>query len=334
MHEDDLPEADPRRKTMPAGHALIALFVALVTAAFLNAQGMHKTALSQKPGITRDIASAMAAGLAGVSGFIQTDEPRALFKAALGRGDDDHVSTRVAFAGTSKAAVSKPVAKPLFSPTHKLRLYLTGDSLITDPGPVVLDRISTNASIKPVASTDMHAATGLVQPEVFNWFEYLPKQIASYKPDITVATFGANDGLGFTGVAGAENFGSPAWLAEYRRRVSGVMDQLTAKSGRVVWLGLPIPREPGLAGRWQQMNLIQQTEAAKRPGRVEFVDLYDRFKDQNGLYADYLPDGTGQDQQVRSSDGIHYEAAGAGIVATAIIEAIGKLVRFGVPVTK
>ena len=325
MDEHGLPEQDPRRRTMPAGHVLLAVFIGLVVASLLNAQGMHKQALSQGPGVCREIAGTLTAGLAGVSGIFQLDEPRILLKAALGRSGDDKLVGKLAISA-SKPKVPVATTKPVFSATHPMRLYLTGDSLITDPGPTLLDKISSNPAIKPVSTTDAHAATGLVQPEIFNWFDYLPKQIKALKPDVTVATFGANDGLGFTGVAGAEEFGSAAWLAEYRRRVSGVMDEMTAGGGRVVFLGLPIPRDPGLARRWQQMNEIQQSEAAKRAGLVVWVDLFKKLADKNGHYSDYLPDSSGQQQLARSSDGIHYEPQGATVVADAIIEATNQLV--------
>jgi hypothetical protein len=324
MDEHGLPQQDPRRRTMPAGHVLVALFIGLVVAALLNAQGMHKQALAQGPGIGRDIAGTLTAGLAGVSGIFQIDEPRKLLKAALGRSGDDKLVGKLAITAKGPAATAAPT-KPVYSAAKPMGLYLTGDSLITDPGPVLLDKISTNPAIKPLGVTDAHAATGLVQPEVFNWFDYLPQQIKALKPDMTVATFGANDGLGFTGVAGADEFGTPAWLAEYARRVGGVMDLITAKGGQLVMLGLPIPRDPALAARWAKMNQIQKSEATKRKGLVAYVDLFDKLKDAKGKYADFLPDSNRQLQRARSSDGIHYEPLGAMIVTDAIIDAINSL---------
>jgi len=324
MDEHGLPEQDPRRRTMPAGHVLVALFIGLVVAALLNAQGMHKQALAQGPGIGRDIAGTLTAGLAGVSGIFQIDQPRALLKAALGRSGDDKLVGELAITAKGPKASAAPT-KPVYSAAKPMGLYLTGDSLITDPAPVLLDKISTNPAIKALGVTDAHAATGLVQPEIFNWFDYLPRQIKALKPNMTVATFGANDGLGFTGVAGAEEFGTPAWLVEYARRVAGVMDSITAKGGQLVMLGLPIPRDPALAARWAKMNAIQKSEAEKRKGLVAYVDLFDKLKDGKGNYADFLPDASGQLQRARSSDGIHYEPLGATIVVDAIIDAINSL---------
>lgn len=321
------PPENEGRRVMPAGHALIALAVALAVAAILNAQGMHKSALSQHPGVHRDIAAAATAGLAGVSGFVQADEPRRLIKATLGRTADDRISTKAVFEPVRRPPRIKTPPKPVYTVKRPMRLYVVGDSLITDPGPEILSRMQATGAAKPTGPTDPHPATGLVQPQVFNWFEYLPGQIKDRRPDLTVATFGANDGLGFDSVPGADQFGSLAWQNEYRRRVGGTMDIMSRKSGsRVVWLGLPIPREPGLARRWQLMSSIMEQEATKRAPIVSYVELFDRFKDPSGGYADFLPDQSGQQQQARSSDGIHYEPFGAAKVADAVMEAVRRSV--------
>lgn len=317
------PPENEGRRVMPAGHALVAMIIALAVAALLNAQGMHKSALSQQPGTHRDVAAAVTAGLASVSSVFQIDQPRRALKAALGRSGDDRISTKAVFAATPRARPATPPAKPVFSPRKRMRLYVVGDSLITDPGPEILSRATATGAITPTGPIDTHPATGLVQPQIFNWFEYLPGQVKSLRPDVTVATFGANDGLGFDAVPGASDFGSPAWQAEYRRRVGGTMDILTRRRGsRLIWLGLPIPRDPALAERWKLMNQIIEQEAKRRAPEVTYVDLYDRFKDASGNYSDFLPGPDGQDQQARSSDGIHYEPLGASIVADAVMRAL------------
>ncbi|MFM8561143.1 MAG: DUF459 domain-containing protein [Solirubrobacterales bacterium] len=325
--EHGLPEPDERRRTMPAGHVLLAVVLALVVAGVLNARGMHKTALSQGPGVMRDITGSLTGALAAVTGFTQVDQPRRLLKGALGRSQDDEIVGKVKIAAQKPAPVV--AVKPTYTAAKPMRLYVTGDSLITDPGSVLLEQLSSDPAVKPVAGTDAHPATGLVQPEIFNWFEYLPQQVRAYRPNMTVATFGANDGLGFTGVAGAEEFGTPAWSAEYRRRVAGVLDQLTAGGRQAVFVGLPIPRDPALAERWRLMNQIQKEEAAGRTGRVAWVDLFARLADSKGRYTDYLRDAGGGEQLARTSDGIHYEQAGSERVVAAILEAMRELANFG-----
>ncbi len=316
------------RRPLPAGHAFLVLAGALVLAAFLNARGMHKTAAEQAAGAPRDVALTLTAGLAGVSGFVGLDEPRRVLKRALGRSGDDTISSRVSFARVRRRARGTAVApKPAFSPSHPLRLYLTGDSLLYDPEKEILERVQGVGAIEPVGpGVDTHAATGLAQPLVFNWFDYLPKQAATLRPDLVVIGFGGNDGQALFGDGGGQQFGTPEWIAEYARRVGGVMDDFAAVHARVLWVGLPIVRDPDLSARFTLMNRIYAAQAARRPGEVYFLDVYRRFADARGRYADYLKDSSGQFVLMRKPDGIHYELAGAKVVTDEVIAHLGRLV--------
>lgn len=319
----------PTRRPLPAGHAFLVLAGALVLAAFLNARGMHKTAAEQPAGAPRDIALTLTAGLAGVSGFVGLDEPRRALKSALGRAGDDTISSRVSFARARRRPpdTASAVARPAFSPAHPLRLYLTGDSLLYDPEKEILERVQGVGAIEAVGpGVDTHAATGLAQPLVFNWFEYLPKQAASLRPNLVVLGFGGNDGQPLFGDGGGQPFGTPEWIAEYARRVGGVMDDFAAAGAKVMWVGLPIVRDPELSARFALMNRIYAAQAARRPGQVYFLDVYARFADARGRYADYLKDSSGQLALMRKPDGIHYELAGAKVVTDEVIAHLGRLV--------
>lgn len=319
------------RRRAPAGHALLVMAIALVLAAVLNAKGMHKTAAEQKEGAPRDVALALTGALSAVTGVFQIDEPRKILQAALGRSGDDDVNTQITFTHKPKTApstnaASKPVAKPVFSAGHPMRLYITGDSLLGDPGTVVENQAIKRPDIKVVGpGVDDRAATGLAQPGVFNWFQYLPSQVSALKPDLVVMGFGGNDGQSLFGTGGGQHYGTPEWETEYRRRVGGLMDEITARKARIVWVGLPIPRDPDLASKFRFMNRIYESEAAKRKGLVTFVDNYDRFA-KDGGYADYLRDDSGKLVKVRAADGVHYDIGGATIVAGEIYRAMPDVV--------
>ncbi|HUZ28262.1 MAG TPA: DUF459 domain-containing protein [Solirubrobacteraceae bacterium] len=324
------------RRLAPAGKGFIVLVIALVFAAFLNARGMHKTAAEQKPGAARDVALWLTARLVDVSSAFDLDAPRSALKGALGRSGDDNVNGQVHFAQAGRAgaagsagaasAAGQPPPMPLFGPAKPARVYITGDSLITDPASSFLD-LAHQSRVINVVSVDEHAATGLAQPEIFNWFDYLPQQAKQLRPDVVVITLGGNDGLDLEGSSGGQSFGSQAWRTEYGRRVGGVMNDFTSVGARVVWVGLPITRDASLAAHYRVINQVDYQEARMRPGYVTFVDLYSRFSNKNGQYSDYLPGVGGQVVHVRASDGIHYDTGGSDIVAHAIAHAIPLLVR-------
>jgi uncharacterized protein len=314
------------RRLAPAGHAFVVLGIALCLAALLNARGMRKTAHEQPVGVPRDLAVALSGGLAAVSGFLQLDEPRRAVQVALGRRDEDQISSRVTFVHRRARPRPKPAAKPVYSPAHPLRFYLTGDSLMADPAKVLLERVQGDRVIKPVAPVETHAATGLAQPLVFNWFEYLPGRQRALKPGLVVLGFGGNDGQSLFGDGGGQSFATAEWRQEYARRVGGIMDDFATRGTKVIWVGLPIPRDPGLAERYRFMNGVYAEQAARRKGDVEFVDMYGRFADKRGRYADYLPDASGQLVKMRQGDGIHYSLPGAERVADEVLAHVGDLV--------
>jgi hypothetical protein len=322
------------RRTQPAGHALVVMVIALVLATVLNAKGMHKTAAEQTQGPRRDVALALTGALSAVTGFFQIDEPRKVLQAGLGRAGDDDVNEKIAFTHrprpgvpTTKGTPPRPVRKPVFTAARPMRLYIAGDSLIGGPGQVVENEGSDRPNVKLVGpGLDYRVSTGLAQPGVFNWFSYLPSKVSQLKPNVVVMSFGGNDGQSLFGTGGGEQYGTPEWMAEYRRRVAGLMDEVLARKARIVWVGLPIPRDPSLAAKFRVMNGIFSSEAAKRPGLVAYVDNYKRFEAPNGGYADYLRDAGGTFVKVRASDGVHYDIGGAQIVSDEIFKAMGRVV--------
>jgi lysophospholipase L1-like esterase len=316
------------RRLAPAGQGFMVLVIALVFAALLNARGMHKTAAEQSPGAARDVALWLSARLVDVSSAFDLDEPRSALKSALGRSKDDTVDTQIRFARPAGGGGSLVAARalPWFTPAKPLRVYITGDSLVTDPASSFQD-LARQSRIIDVLSVDPHAATGLAQPEIFDWFDYLPQQARQLRPNLVVITLGGNDGLDLSGNGGGQGFGTPAWRAEYGRRVGGVMDDFIGVGAKVVWLGLPITRDSDLATHYRAINQVDSEQARLRAGNVTFIDLYSRFADKHGQYSDYLPGVGGQVVHVRASDGIHYDTPGADIVAHAVARAIPLLVR-------
>jgi uncharacterized protein len=144
------------------------------------------------------------------------------------------------------------------------------------------------------------------------------------KPRAVVLMFGGNDDHGFmTGLPEGkelDGFGNPLWTAEYRRRVAGIMDTVTRGSAFLVWIGLPITRDAEQTVRFDTINAIVQTEAAKRPGAVSYLDTYFYFAGKNGGYAEYVRDDSGTLVKMRADDGVHFERAAGDRIAREILK--------------
>jgi len=327
--------AEGGRRLHSAGSAIVVALAGLAIALFLNAPGLHKSATIQPGGWKRDVALAVTGPLDSVSRALLLDRPRQGLKAALGRSDDDEVDTAVATPQpkpttpvTSPETPSKPVK---FTPQKKLRIWIAGDSLVIVPGESLLRAVAGNRAVaaEPV---DGRIASGLERPDVFNWFTHIREVMEADKPRAVVLMFGGNDDHGFmTGIPeGREvgTFGSPTWRAEYRRRVASVMDTVTRNGRHLIWIGLPITRDSNQTLRFDLINSILQTEAAKRKGRVTYLDTYFFFAGDDGGYAQYIEDPTGKLVKMRADDGVHFERPAGDLIAAKLLERLEEAYDF------
>jgi hypothetical protein len=303
----------------------------------LNAPGIRKTALGQPLGWKRDVATFFANPLYDVSHALYLDRLRLGIQDVIGRGGDDDVNltlpspiptttTTPPTTGATTGVTTGPtttttIPKRAFSPSLMARLWVGGDSLSIEPGESIINQSVATQAIGILQSVDGHVSTGLARPEVFNWPAYLADVVARESPDAMVLTIGSNDDQTLTGVGGVGPLGSAPWQAEYRRRVGGLMDQVTA-SGKVTlfWVGIPEMRNvTRYETRYKLINSIIRSEAEARPGRVYFVDTVPALAGPDGGYADYITNLDGTVVRIRSGDGIHFERAGADRVATAVL---------------
>jgi hypothetical protein len=317
------------RRLHSAGSAIVVSSAGLLVALFLNAPGLHKSATIQPEGWKRDVALAVTGPLESVSSALLLDRPRRALKAALGRSEDDDVDTQVVAPPPKPSPTTSPTPpqRVKFSPRKKLRLWIAGDSLVLVPGESVLRAIAGNR-VFDADAIEGRIASGLERPDVFNWFTHIREVMETRRPRAVVVMFGGNDDHGFmTGVPeGREvgTFGSPTWRAEYRRRVATVMDTVTSRGGYLVWIGLPITRDAEQTLRYDLINTIVQTEAAKRKGRVSYLDTYFFFAGEDGGYAQYVEDAAGKLVKMRAEDGVHFERPAGDLIAEKVLERLAE----------
>ena len=315
------------RRLRSAGSAIVVSLVGLGIALLLNAPGLHKSARIQPEGWKRDLALDVTGPLETLSGALYLDRPRRALKAALGRSGDDDIDTQVAAPRpgvTPPATTPPPSTRVKFTPTRPLGVWIAGDSLVIVPGESLLREIAGNRAIAHVDAIDGRIASGLERPDVFNWFTHVQDVMQKEKPRAVVLMFGGNDDHGFmTGIPEGRKvgtFGSPSWRAEYRRRVASIMDSVTRQGAYLVWIGLPISHDAQQTLRFDVINAIVQSEAAKRAGRVTYLDTYFFFAGANGGYAQYVEDSAGKLVKMRADDGVHFERPAGDLIAHKVLD--------------
>ncbi len=332
----------PRRRQWSAGHALVVCVLALVIGLLLNAPGIHKSAYNKPDGRQRDVALALTGPLAGVSHALLLDRPRKGVQALVGRSGADEIHTDIGLPAPAPAGkpsrtptpTTPPVSTPskprklAFSPKRKLRIWVAGDSLVITPGYAIVRAAGTSPAMEPVGTVDGRIATGLTRPDVFNWFDEIRSRVKELRPRAVVLGFGGNDDKAYmTGLPDGTSigdFGSWSWRREYARRVGGLMDAINRAGAFVVWIGLPQTRSAAQTQRFDVVNAVVEKEARKREGRATYVDTYTMFAGDDGGYAQYLADGSGQLRRVRADDGVHFEREGGDIIARVVLKALNK----------
>jgi hypothetical protein len=310
-----------------AARGVLVLFFGLLVAAVLQAEGLRKQAEIQPAGFQRDVALGVTRPLVSVSRTLHLTTPRHELQAALGREHEDTIDTRVHLnlpppAGPlpKRPSTHRP-RKPVFSATKPLRIWVAGDSLAEVPGQA-LERVSNPAV--SVVGVESRLSTGLARTDLYNWFTRIQEVPAQLKPNVVVFSFGADDAHDYMGGAHVGPFGSPSWVAEYRRRIDGVTRELNADGIYVVWLGLPIPDGPGFKKSFPVVNAILESVAKKHAQHATYVDTWHMLDDFHGRYTAYLR-VHGKLTLLRLPDGVHYTAAAGDLIAAQTLEQLRKV---------
>jgi uncharacterized protein len=317
-----------------AARGVLVLVLGLLLAALLQAEGLRKQAEIQPSGFQRDLALRVTRPLVRFSRALHLTTPRHELQVAIGRGGEDTIDTRVHLtlpppAGPLPAERPKPrarhgLAKPVFTAAKPLRVWVAGDSLAEVPGQA-LERVTEPAL--SVVGVESRLSTGLARTDLYNWFSRIQEASRELKPNVVVFSFGADDAHDYMGGAHVGPFGSPSWVAEYRRRVDGVTRELNAAGIYVVWLGLPIPDGPGFKRSFPVVNRILESVAKQHAKQSAFVDTWHLLDDFHGRFAPYLR-VHGKLTQIRLADGVHYTAAAGDLIAAQTLKQLRAVYRF------
>jgi hypothetical protein len=190
-----------------------------------------------------------------------------------------------------------------------LRLWIGGDSLAGALGPALGEQLGATGVV--AAHVDYKVSSGLVDGPR-DWPEYATDLLAERDPEVVVFMIGAND-ASVVNSSDANDDGVPDWEPDYRNRVGAMMDQLrgTDPERTVIWIGAPTMRDDDRDEAVIELNRVMREEAERRAPYVVYVESYPLFADEEGEYADRLPDAEGVNQRVRVGDGVHFTPAGA-----------------------
>lgn len=317
---------DPKRNrdlTLPAGRVLGIVLIALVVASLLNSEAIVRAGEGMEEGPTRSIVLAVGEPLNDVTGFIGLHEPREGLDLAFGQESKTGGGTELESGSAEilKRRVPKEEAAPKWrqpTPGKPLEVLVTGDSEAEFLGQRITDQAKPGLlEVETVARN----ATGLTNPDFFNWEINAEQEMAAREPDAVVMAIGGNDG--FNVEAGGNLYGpfDPEWQTEFARRVAVVAKTLSGDGKRpVYWVPPPTARDSEFNEIYAIQNKAVEQAVAAVPS-LRYVDIYSTLS--NGKYSDDLKID-GQRVLARQPDGIHFSRDGAIAPARLVLEAMAE----------
>lgn len=181
------------------------------------------------------------------------------------------------------------------------RVFFVGDSLMVGIAPYLRDYFQRYDIVSIDRSRE---SSGLVNEQRLDWPRTVAETFAT-TPDISLmlVLIGANDPKDM----GALKYRSPAWEAEYRRRLQSLVDTARRHHAQILWLEIPPMRAPAFNADMAYLNgLLRRFTADNQIPLVATAQLLGA----DGLYHEQLNDEQLGSVAIRAPDGIHFTKAG------------------------
>jgi uncharacterized protein len=307
---------------MPAGRVLGVILIALLVASLFNSEAIVRAGESMQGGTTRDVVLSVARPLDDVAGAIGLHLPREGLDLAFGQESKTAEGTELEEGSTAilRPNRRKDRKQEFIQPTrdNEVDVLVTGDSQAQFVGELLTDLLPSDLFDVSVVARN---ATGLTNPEFFNWEINAQQEIAARNPDAVVMVMGGNDGFNVLSEGQLYGADDPQWQIEYARRAAVVMRELGSNGKRpVYWVPPPTARDTKFNGIYETQNKAVEQAALAVPG-ARYVDIYSTIN--KGRYSDELKID-GRRVLARQSDGVHFSREGAVVPARLILRAMAK----------
>ncbi len=202
-----------------------------------------------------------------------------------------------------------PVEEPL-EPVVKLEnaktVLVVGDFMAGAVAEGLIEAFEESENVKIVEK--WNGSSGFVRSDYYDWPASLPAIIAEIKPSAVIVMLGTNDRQQILVDGERVTQGTPAWSAEYERRVRAMAEAIKAGGTPAIWVGQPALRSSQMTASMLVFNDIYRRNIEAVSG--SFVDIWDGFVDENGAFQPTGPDMNGLPARLRGSDGISFAKAG------------------------
>jgi uncharacterized protein len=211
-----------------------------------------------------------------------------------------------AFVSTPLLADAPEATGPVEKSQTAKQVLVIGDFMAGAVAEGLVEAFADNANVTIMEKAN--GSSGLTRDDFYNWPEKTAPLIAEFKPSAVIVMLGINDRQQMRVGDVRESVGTPAWNGEYAKRVAGMADALKAGSVPVIWVGQPALRSSQMTTSMIAFNDLYRKNTERVGGT--FVDIWDGFVDEAGVFQQSGPDMNGLPSRLRGSDGISFSKAG------------------------
>lgn len=185
-------------------------------------------------------------------------------------------------------------------------VLVVGDFMAGGLAEGLVNAFSDNAGVQIVEK--WNGSSGFVRSDFYDWPANMPALLSEVRPSVVIVMIGANDRQQMKVGENRELVGTPAWISEYEKRVTSMASVLKAGGVPSIWVGQPAFRSNQMSTSMTAFNDIYRKNIESVGG--VFVDIWDGFVDENGVFQQTGPDMNGLPARLRGNDGISFAKAG------------------------
>lgn len=221
--------------------------------------------------------------------------------------------------GSKKAVAAAPlVIKSVDKNAGASKLFVFGDSMASNLATGLTRIYADDPNLIVVSAAK--GSSGFVRDDFYDWNAAITDYLATQDIGVAVISIGVNDRQLMRADGKSHKSLSDSWKVEYRARITQFLQSLRSANVPVIWVGLPPMRATGYSTAMSQISSLHRSVAFTQ--RAEFVDIFERFIDENGKFTSVGPNLNGASVSMRASDGIHFTRAGNEKVAFFVEKAV------------
>jgi hypothetical protein len=212
-------------------------------------------------------------------------------------------------------------------PSNGYNVFIIGDALA---GGLWAGTTRTGGEYPDFAITGrFKEGSGLARPDIYDWVSAVPKILERHLVDIAVVLVGTNDGQDIRSDAGRLAFGSDEWANAYRAQVDEIIRVFMEQEVAVYWIGLP-PMQSASHDDAVSTIADLQRERVLANG-AKYIDVRPAFANSDGGFAQSGIGINGNEERLRSLDGIKFIKAGNDKLSMIVFDSINADLGHGPP---